>query len=106
LRGPFEERLNEMPHGGLTNGVSRSRRHVDVSEALFFVPNMPLALQDAQLSANRGIVRFARKAGHDFISGRAAQPVQNVHDLPVTAAESGMWFTCHSVMFITSRVEK
>ena len=52
------------------------------------MPDGALGLEDAQLRADGRVARRAWKQFHDLAGGRASQPIEHVHDLPLTPREA------------------
>jgi hypothetical protein len=57
---------------------------------------MPLLLQNPQQSADGGIARGIGEGGAHFAGGRGLPGVQDVHDLPLAAAQ--LMFQTHNVL--------
>src|SRR5437588_11302333 len=97
LRGPFEKGFHHMSQSGASRDFSRNARNVNVSQALFFVMNMPFFFQQAQLRPHSRIVRLAIKLREHVSHRRALQLVENVHDLPLAPRKSlRLWLPLHS----------
>src|SRR5262249_41650399 len=80
------------------DGVARNRGHIDVSQSFFFVPNMSLRFQYAKLRTDGRVIRFTGQLGHNVVGCGAAESIQDVHDLPFTATQCGMWCARHIVL--------
>src|SRR5260221_453241 len=75
----------------LSDGIGRchagSRRVVDETLAGFFVTQVPFPLEDAKLRADGGVVRSAGELLHPVGGGGGAQPIEDVHDLPLATGQ-------------------
>ena len=63
--------------------------------AVLLVADVALLLEDAQLRADGGVAGVARQLRHDVGAGGAAPAVEDVHDLPLAAAQRGLQFLGH-----------
>src|SRR5262245_45030984 len=86
--------------------MPRLHRYEYVAQAHFFMPNVPLLLEHSELCANRGRIRFAGQLLHHLVYRGAAAPVEDVHDLPLAAAENGMDCFWHGSYFYSETAIK
>ena len=61
---------------------------INVSLALFFVPDMPLFFENPKLRSNRGIGWFTGQFGQNFRGRGASQAIDDIHDLSLAPAEA------------------
>ena len=76
-----------MLEGRAAGDAMRLRRQIDVAELLLLVADVALFLEHPQLGADGGVGGFAGELGHHLGHRRPAPPVQDVHDLPLAAAQ-------------------
>ena len=70
--------------------VTLDGRHVDEAQAVLLMAHMALFLEGAQKGANGGVARRVGDAVEDFSGGRAAAGEEEVHDLPLAAAQRAL----------------
>jgi hypothetical protein len=74
-----------MAKGGTAGNIARYRWNVDVTETVLFVSDVPFFFEDAKLSADRGIAGLTGDLCEDLADGSAFEPIENVHNLALTA---------------------
>src|SRR5437762_5398832 len=85
--GVVKESSNEMADGGFADATRISSRMVHVARAFLLVSEMTFALQQSQHAADCGIGRWVGNIGEDFGGAGASPPVNDLHDLPLSATE-------------------
>jgi len=89
-----------MAKGGAAGDVSGNGWCVDVTQAVFFVADMALLFEDAELGADGGIAGLSGDFCEDLAHGGAFEFVENVHDLAFAAGEGvGLGFSRHVLVF-------
>lgn len=83
-----EEGVDEMAQGGFASLVRADFGEVDVARAVFLVLEVAFILQGAELGADGGVTGRVGHGGADFGGGGAAEAEEDVHDLPLAAAEA------------------
>ena len=76
-----------MVQRGAPGRLPRGRGEIHVAQLVLLVTNVALFLEHAQLRADGGVGGIAGELGHHLADGGAAAPVEDVHDLPLAAAE-------------------
>ncbi len=76
-----------MPERRLPRRAPRYRRHVDVARALLIVVHVALFFEHAKLRPDGGIAGIAGQPRHHLAGRRAAEPVEDVHDLAFASGE-------------------
>src|SRR5690242_4594887 len=66
-----------------------------IPQALLFMPHMPLLLEHPELRPDRGITGVTREAFLHLRCRSAPEFVNDVHDLPLSAAQYLVWFLRH-----------
>ena len=83
----LEERVEHVLQRRAAGDAVGLRRQVDIAQLLLLVADVPFFLEHAQLGADGGVGRLAGEVGHHLGDRRPPAPVQDVHDLPLAAAE-------------------
>ena len=63
------------------------------------MPQVPLLFQDAEKGANGGLAGRVVQVGQDLGRRGLAAAVDDLHDLPLTAAEAGSGWANHCLFF-------
>src|SRR5215472_11935546 len=87
LYAAIKKSPHQMSQGGPARAVARHSGRPNVTQPLQFMANVAFALQHAQRRAHGRITGRVRYARPDLRSGRAAALEQDVHDLPLPAAQ-------------------
>lgn len=88
----IEECIEQMAHCRLSCLVSRNDGNENIAEIFFLVTKVFLLFEKAQGCANGGVTWRVGKGRVHFRCGSAAQPIDNVHDLALAAAEPLLFF--------------
>src|SRR5205823_5043807 len=84
---PSEKCGYELPQSRLPRLCRSDRGRVDVAHPVPFVADVSLLLQQGQHSANGGIAGRVRQFRQDLRYTRLSEPIENLHDLALPAAE-------------------
>src|SRR5579872_2519604 len=87
FRRALEKCFDKMSESGTACNVARNGGSVDVSEAVFFVADVPFLLQHAKLSAHCGVAGLVGKFREHLADRGALEFVENVHDLAFAAGQ-------------------
>src|SRR5688572_4760624 len=85
-----------MAQGTLPRCVLTDRGLVYVCAAIFDMRHPALFFEGSKHRPYRRVAGRIGYAVHDFLDGRFLALVEEVHDLPLAAAEVGRVFVCHS----------
>src|SRR5689334_5581376 len=90
-RRAVEESLYDVPQRGAAQLRPRRRRLVDIAKPVLLVREMPLVLEEVEHRPHRGVARRVRQMVADVADQRAAEPIDDIHDLSLPATESRTW---------------
>ena len=83
----LEEGVDQVLERRAFRALAADARHIEVAWTILLVPHVALVFEDAQHRAHGRIAGRIGEPVEDLRGGRAAAAVQDVHDLPLAAAE-------------------